>query len=167
MNQNFHTGLAPLPPNLGLSSRCSAWFASTSLPHLSTIQPIPRVTLQMPLPNFSSCKLNKYLCLFVKTLPEAQRTQGIASLTWIISPAKNQHWFQFWSPGGAICISCKIVHQMAPLALVPNLATRWSHMHWLQIWPPDGTTCISYKLNHQVESLASVAKLSTRWRHLH
>ena len=56
---------------------------------------------------------------------------------------------------------------MAPLALVPNLATRWSHMHWLQIWPPDGTTCISYKLDHQVESFASVAKLSTRWRHLH
>ena len=25
----------------------------------------------------------------LKTLPEAQRTQGIASLTWVISPAKN------------------------------------------------------------------------------
>ena len=39
---------------------------------------------------------------------------------------------------------------MAPLALVPNLATRWRHLHWLQIWPPDGTTCISWL--HQLES---------------
>ena len=50
---------------------------------------------------------------------------------------------------------------MAPLALVPNLATRWRHLHWLQIWPPDGPTCISYKFSHQVESLALVAKLAT------
>ena len=29
---------------------------------------------------------------------------------------------------GAICISCKIVHQMAPLASVENLATRRRHL---------------------------------------
>ena len=32
---------------------------------------------------------------------------------------------------------------MAPLALVQNLATRWSHLHWLQISPPDGTDYIA------------------------
>ena len=42
---------------------------------------------------------------------------------------------------------------LAPIALVPNLATRWSHMHWLQIWPPNGTTCIDYNL-------------ATRWQYL-
>ena len=126
-----------------------------------------------------------------KTLPEAQRTQGIDSLTWVISPAKYNatcigskfgqhvmqlelvpsvatrwcylHYLQNCPPDGAICISCKFGHQMAPLALVPNLATRWRYFHWLQIWPPDGTTCISYKFSYQVESLALVAKLATRW----
>ena len=56
---------------------------------------------------------------------------------------------------------------MAPLALVPNLATRWSHMHWLQIWPPNGTTCISSKFGHHMAPLTLVANLATRWRHLH
>ena len=70
-------------------------------------------------------------------------------------------------PDGAICISCKIVHQMAPLALVPNLATRWSHMNWLQIWPPDDTTCICCKFDHQMAPLALVTNLPTRWLHLH
>ena len=32
-----------------------------------------------------------------------------------------------------------------PLALVPNLATKWHHLHQLQIWPPDGASCISVK----------------------
>ena len=32
------------------------------------------------------------------------------------------------------------VVRMAPLALVPNLATRWRHLYQLQIWPPGGTT---------------------------
>ena len=44
-------------------------------------------------------------------------------------------------PDGATCISCKVGHQMATLALVPNLATKWHH-------------CISYKIAHQVELLA-------------
>ena len=61
---------------------------------------------------------------------------------------------QIWPPDGATCISCKFDHQMAPLALVANLATRWRHLHWLQIWPPDGATCISSKVGHQVVSLA-------------
>ena len=32
---------------------------------------------------------------------------------------------------------------MAPLALVPNLATRWRHLHWFQNWPPGCLTCIA------------------------
>ena len=52
----------------------------------------------------------------IKTLPEAQRTQGIA-----IDQLNRMP--QIRLPDGAICISCKIVHQMASLALVANLAT--------------------------------------------
>ena len=33
---------------------------------------------------------------------------------------------------------------MAPLALVPNLVTRWQHLHLFKIWSLDGATCISY-----------------------
>ena len=51
-------------------------------------------------------------------------------------------------------LSSKFGHQMAPPALVSNLATRWRHLHKLQIWPPDGTTCITYKFSYQAESLA-------------
>ena len=56
----------------------------------------------------------------VKTLPEAQRTQGIASLTWVISPANKKN---------ATCIGSKFGHQVAPLASVTNSATRWRHLH--------------------------------------
>ena len=55
-----------------------------------------------------------------KTLPEAQRTQGIAS---------------------ELELSLQLM--VAPLALVPNLATRWRHMHELKNWPQDGATFIS------------------------
>ena len=33
------------------------------------------------------------------------------------------------TPDGATCISYKFGHQMAPVALVPNLVTRWRHLH--------------------------------------
>ena len=55
--------------------------------------------------------------------------------------------------------------QMAPLALVPNLATRWYHLHLLKIWPPDGATGISSKFVHQVAPLGCVTNLATRWHH--
>ena len=39
---------------------------------------------------FQLCSsMNKFLPGMLITLPEAQRTQGIASFTWVISPAKN------------------------------------------------------------------------------
>ena len=44
---------------------------------------------------------------FYKTLPEAQRTQGIDALTWVISPANKNN---------ATCIGSKFGHQVAPLA---------------------------------------------------
>ena len=55
-----------------------------------------------------------------KTLPEAQRTQGIASK-----------------------LELSLQLMVAPLALVPNLATRWRYLHELKNWPQDGATCIS------------------------
>ena len=120
-----------------------------------------------------------------KTLPEAQRTQGIESITWVnLSTRIVWNWFQWnflnwlqiWPPDGATCIGCqfchrmhhlhidsKFDHQMAPIALVPYLTTRWHHLHWLQTWPPDGTTWISYKFGHQMSPLVLVPNLTTRW----
>ena len=37
-------------------------------------------------------------------------------------------------------------HQVALLALIANLVTRWRYLYQLQIGPPDGATCISCKL---------------------
>ena len=34
-----------------------------------------------------------------------------------------------WSADSTTCISYKFGHQMAPLALVTNLATRWQKLH--------------------------------------
>ena len=66
-----------------------------------------------------------------KTLPEAQRTQGIASK-----------------------LELSLQLMVAPLALVPNLATRWRHLHELKNWPQDGATGISFKFGHQMAPLA-------------
>ena len=55
-----------------------------------------------------------------ETLPEAQRTQGTASK-----------------------LELSLQLMVAPLALVPNLTTRWRHLHELKNWPQDGATCIS------------------------
>ena len=73
-----------------------------------------------------------------KTLPKAQRTQGIDSISWVNILARIvQDWFQWhylnwlqiWSLDDANCIRSKFCQQMAPLALVQNLVTRWSHFH--------------------------------------
>ena len=104
-----------------------------------------------------SCRLQS------KTLPEAQRTQGIESITWVnISTRIVWNWFQWnylnwlqiWTPDGATSIDYKFGHPMAPIALVPNLTTRCHHLHWLPIWPLDGATRISYKVGHQMAPLA-------------
>ena len=67
-----------------------------------------------------------------------------------------RHWYIYWSSDGTHCISCivghqmaslenssKFGHQMAPLALLTNLVTRWYHLHQFKIWPPDGTTWVT------------------------
>ena len=51
-----------------------------------------------------------------KTLKEARRTHILSYL--------HSHQLQICPPGGATCISCKFFHQVAPFALVGNLATR-------------------------------------------
>ena len=39
--------------------------------------------------------------------------------------------------GGTTCISCKLGHQVAPLALIQKLVTGLCrYLHWFQIWPP-------------------------------
>ena len=62
-----------------------------------------------------------------------------------------------WPSNIAVCMSYKFGHQMAPLALVPNLATRWLFLRWLQIWLPDGSTCISSQFGHQLPPLESLS----------
>merc|ERR1712051_864915 len=81
-------------------------------------------------------------------------------------------WLRFWPLDGATCISFKFEldgttcisskfgHQMAPLALVANLATRWHHLHQLQIWSPSGTTCFGSKFGHQLAPFALLLPLS-------
>ena len=51
-----------------------------------------------------------------------------------------------------LALEYKFGHQMAPLALVTNLATRWRHLH------------LEYKFGHQMAPLALVPNLATRWR---
>ena len=98
-----------------------------------------------------------------KTLPEAQRTQGIEFITWVnLSTRIIWNWFQWnflnWlqilSRDGATCIGCQFGHWV-------------HHLLWFQIWPPDGANCISSIFDHQMASLALVANMATRWHHLH
>ena len=94
-----------------------------------------------------------------KTLPEAQRTQKLTRLN-----------------SATTCLRCIFGHQIALLALVAYMATRWRHLHYWQIWPseashlhylqigpPSVTTCIGSTVGHQVAPL--FPKLSTRLRH--
>ena len=39
------------------------------------------------------------------------------------------------------CTIFKFGHQVATLALLTKLATRWRHLHQLEIWSPAGATC--------------------------
>ena len=57
--------------------------------------------------------------------------------------------------------------QVASLALVLILATRWRYLNCLPMWPPDGTTCISCRIGQQLALLELVTSLVTKWCHLH
>ena len=66
------------------------------------------------------------------------------------------------------CLSHLLCHiALAPIALVPNLATRWHHLHELKNWPQDGATCISCKFSHQLESLALPHCVGMPYWHYH
>ena len=56
---------------------------------------------------------------WLKTLPEAQRTQGIAFISWMI-------------------FLTEINLKVASLVLVPSLAKMWCNLYWFQLWPPCG-----------------------------
>ena len=60
-------------------------------------------------------------------------------------------WYHLhiWPPNDTTYTSCKVGHQMAPLALVTKLTTRWDHLHWFQR-PLDSANCISCKFTHQM-----------------
>ena len=89
----------------------------------------------------------------------------------------HQNWFHIWTTCNAISIGSNFGHQVALLALVTNLTTRWRNLHQLQNCQPDGATCISSKFGHQMAAtgigckfghqmapLALVTNLATRWR---
>ena len=76
-------------------------------------------------PHCITDNLNRIIATY-KTLPEAQRTQGIDSISWVNHSARIvQDWFQWhflnwlqiWSPDGAIWITSKFGHQIAPHCL--------------------------------------------------
>ena len=102
-----------------------------------------------------------------EALPEAQRSQGIESLTWVILLAElNLYPFQI-SDFDSMALLALITNFATRLyASVAILATRWCHLHHLKIGPPSGTTWIRSKCGHKVAPLALVLKLTIRWRHL-
>ena len=118
-----------------------------------------------------------YRCLDLN-IARGTADPGIASITWIIFPATKLansvakkiqvKYFKIDFSGTWIgCITSKFGHQMAPLALVTNLVTRWRHLHKFQIWSPDGTAWISSEFGNQIAPLVLVPNLVTRWRQLH
>ena len=106
-----------------------------------------------------------YLGKVKKTLPEAQRTQGIDSKTWVnLSARIVQNWFQClylnWWQVWPLVFDYKFDHLVALLASATNLVTRECHLHQLTvgstsgttyislIWSSGGATCISSKVVH-------------------
>ena len=96
----------------------------------------------------SELTISSYSTIF-KTLPEAQRTQSIESITWVnLSTRIVWNWFQWnflnWlqicPPDGATCIGCQFCH----LHMIPNLTTRWRQLHKFHIWPPKLSTRLSH-----------------------
>ena len=124
---------------------------------------------------------NKYIYKGSSPLKHCQRHNGprVLSLQLELSCWPNKsldnslgplchhlNWLQIWPPDGATCIDYKFSHQVALLASVAILATRWCHLHQLKIRPQSGTTCIRSKFGHQMAPHAMVPKLAIRWRHL-
>ena len=143
----LHSSVLPsLFKNAALPYSCFCQFGPDYTRTIFT-QPHSHTNLHFPMCQYASWFYNPHDLHKNKTLPEAQGTQGIACK-----------------------LELSLQLMVAPLALVPNLATRWRHLHELKNWPQDGATCIScmsWKIGHQMASLALVPNLATRWHHLH
>ena len=68
----------------------------------------------------------------------------------------------------ATCISWKLGHQVAQLALVQHLVIRWRHLHCFQSWPPGHVTCIAslpwialLALSVSIELVSSLARVKS------
>ncbi len=72
-------------------------------------------------------------CLFDKHMAHLHYSfkfgHEMLSLTYLATRWHHLRELQSWPPDGTTRISHKVVHQMAPLALVPNLTTRWCQLH--------------------------------------
>ena len=111
-----------------------------------------------------------------ETLPEAQRTQGIETIT-LVMFLTEFNLKSFWlekiiqvtdSIPWVRCASGNVLTcQVAFPELVLILATRWRYLNCLPMWPPDGTTCISCRIGQQLALLELVTSLVTKWCHLH
>ena len=128
-----------------LNSSFSSWEREIGCCLLAAFPPFRRVKLR------SNKKWGNNIEEENKTLPEAQQTQGIDSVSWVISWVEMKrscrdysrcgvntldplclwqcfffnfhlHYFQFRPPGGVICISSNVGHRIALHALVKDLA---------------------------------------------
>ena len=56
-------------------------------------------------------------------------TGGTLRLANLVNRWHHMHMLEIQPQSGTTCISKKFGHQMAPFALVRNLATKWCHLH--------------------------------------
>ena len=68
----------------------------------------------------------------------------------------------------ATCISCIFGHQVTQRGLVQNLVMRWCHLHCLQSWPLGWVTCIAtllwialLALSVSIELVSSSARVTS------
>ena len=165
-------------------------FGKTSVVKVVYFQALPQLAKR---PSFFVPDVKTMFCVYDRKHSEAQRTQGIESMTWIIFSTdwiciqfscKLNSSFRF-NTLGPLClwqcffttdlyfismnnnlISSKRSCQVASLALVPILATRLRYLNWLLMWPSDGTACICCRFGRQLALLELVTSLATNWCHL-
>jgi hypothetical protein len=65
-----------------------------------------------------------------ETLPEAQRNYSFVCITWVISPGTKHANSAERKNQVKDSIGSNFGHQMAPIALFANLATRWRHLYY-------------------------------------
>ena len=77
--------------------------------------------------SFSFIRMNKLRVNIARGTTDPE----IDSVTWtnLATRWRNLHQLKIWPQDGATYISCKFGHQMVPLALFANSATRWHQLH--------------------------------------